>query len=855
MHEDLRQAVQHFLETTFTEEAVDDLILVEVEWPGYEPPLMEKAEAIRFQGQDWPVVYTNSELIARRTLCEAPNARIVLLIPRHDSFPLPADLQARAYEGTIYPLGTSYLLYARTNRDWPAEVNYQEWEETVWQRFDTLVREAAKGSIKWGLSRDDLERLLVKIAFGLEVDAKEVQVLLSDLVAAQRSGSDSPTDLEMSLLEGQLRQVDADHAAILAWSAAEPGRAEQVVRTGIMLAAERAAGYSPNWGNLGGLRTQLVGRRRRSDAEAMDLLVELATGALEHLHHETRKRIVRDAEQSLIEVLPEDAFNQWFPQMLKRETLRVAHELALGNPVGSEKVANLRQHLFASSVEERLQALEVMAALSRGWQAQREAIGEATETWPVSEWARWYAREGSRLDLAALKLTQYQQRGADIAEDIERLLQGYWRWRQGCNETFARAYLQDYEAALHNREEGVFGTHRILEWVVRPQRQEGKRVLLIVVDGMSYPHFCHLLQQWQGQSRPIYARESFIALSLLPSITSVSRKALFLNQLPSDPLDDESTYQEKASLSEEKALATAFSRDSIKYYYKGNLKTGQDLRNDLEFSIHQIITVIYNTIDDDLSSTTTTVRLHQLEEMGSLARVVETALERGWTVVITADHGHTWYRSDELKLGLIRTNAAPRYLPVSGTEQVTFDAIVTKDPHILRLQAGEAGRPEALAFLTATGSFFGRHSRRGFHGGASLEEVVVPCAILTFDPPAKGAEIRDSAGITERPGPIETSPEQRGVLLKLRDGRVIDLELPFTVDTREARILQALAWHGEASEAELKKAVGTRRVSGLLAGLRDRLAAAGPEYEYIEHVGTGASGASYRFRTELLPSD
>lgn len=855
MHEDLRQAVHHFLDTTFTEEAVDDLILVEVEWPGYEPPLMEKAEAIRFQGQDWPVVYTNSELIARRTLCEAANGRIVLLMPHHDSFPLPADFQARAYQGTVYPLGISYLLYARTERNWPTEVNYQEWEETVRQRFEALVREAGRSSMKWGLNRDDLERLLVKIAFGLEVNSKEAPVLLSDLVAAQRSAGDSPTDLEMSLLEGQLREVDAEHATILAWAATEPGRAEQIVRTGIMLAAERAAGYSPNWGNLGSLRAQLIGRGRRSDAEAMDLVVELATSALEHLHHETRKRIVREAEQSLIEVLPEDAFNQWFPQMLERETLRVARELASGDPAGPEKVATLRQHLFASSFDERLKALEVMAALATGWRKQREEISDTTESWSVSDWARWYAREGGWLDLAALKLTQYQQRGADIAEQIEQLLEAYWRWRQSCNEAFARTYLENYEAALHDREEGVFGTHRILEWVVRPQRQEDKRVLLVVVDGMSYPHFCHLLQQWQEHSRPVYARESFIALSLLPSITSVSRKALFLNQLPSDPLDDESTYQEKASLSEEKALAAAFSRDSVKYYYKGNLGTGQDLRNDLEFSVHQIITVIYNTIDDDLSSTTTTVRLHQLEEMGSLARVVETALERGWTVVITADHGHTWYRSDELKLGLIRTNAAPRYLPVSGTEQVTFDAVVTKDSHILRLQAGEAGSPEALAFLTATGSFFGRHSRRGFHGGASLEEVVVPCAILTFDAPTRGAVIRDSASIAERPGPVESSPEQRGVLLKLRDGRVIDLELPFTADTREARILQALAWHGEASEAELKKAVGTRRVSGLLAALRDRLAAAGPEYEYIEHVGTGASGASYRFRTELLPSD
>jgi len=76
------------------------------------------------------------------------------------------------------------------------------------------------------------------------------------------------------------------------------------------------------------------------------------------------------------------------------------------------------------------------------------------------------------------------------------------------------------------------------------------------------------------------------------------------------------------------------------------------------------------------------------------------------------------------------------------------------------------------------------------------------------------------------------------------------LDLPFTLSPREVRLLQALARMGEASEVELKQALGTRRIAGPLAALRDKLAVEG--LDYIEYKGTGPEGAIYRFRIEML---
>jgi hypothetical protein len=156
-----------------------------------------------------------------------------------------------------------------------------------------------------------------------------------------------------------------------------------------------------------------------------------------------------------------------------------------------------------------------------------------------------------------------------------------------------------------------------------------------------------------------------------------------------------------------------------------------------------------------------------------------------------------------------------------------------------------------MALLTGVGTYFGQVPRRGRHGGAGLEEVVIPCAFLTHEAPAAKRDRKTAAKDEEDAERAAAADyDLSGVILTLADGRLINLDLPFTLSPREVRLLQALARLGRASEAELKQALGTRRIAGPLAALRDRLAAAGRDY--IEQEGAGAGGAVYRFRAELL---
>jgi hypothetical protein len=211
--------------------------------------------------------------------------------------------------------------------------------------------------------------------------------------------------------------------------------------------------------------------------------------------------------------------------------------------------------------------------------------------------------------------------------------------------------------------------------------------------------------------------------------------------------------------------------------------------------------------------------------------------------LMTADHGHTWHRDKNLRRGPIKSGGGERFAPVGSDGGLPRDAVVTSDPNIVRVQEGRN-----VALLTATGTYFGHIPRRGYHGGASLEEVVVPCAFLTSEAPPD--EVRGEATAEAEARRTAEGYDLSGLVLTLPDNQVIRLELPFTLSPLEARLLQTLARMDEVSEAELRKILKTRRVAGPLAALRDRLAAAG--LDYIEDKGAGPEGSVYRFRRELL---
>jgi len=842
MDDTLKTALEQYLGRIT--DPVAGLLAVEVDWGAHTPPITDEVASITFQGATWGTVLTDSELVLRRALCRAPGGRVIWLLTESRQTRIPADIRARLHGKTVHRLGLRARLHAVTGRDWPPEVDHVEWRPTIERRLDYLVRHAGQpGALNWAVSHNDLEALLLRAAFGVELEGKAAPQVLADLAAFQPLGAPRPGALELAILESHLRVDLPEEADTLAWAAAEPGRAESLVRTGLMMAAERDAHLAPNWGNLNALRARLVSARQRPEAEAMADVMALAVAALPLLPKAQMSGIVEAAEGDLTGVLPVGSYVRWFPTTLTGEIDRLAKRLAEGHLPSPDRIAELRSHLFAGEQTERINALEKMIALLDGRRQQAEAVAglKSAPGAGVSAWADWYGQHGSLLDLTALELMREPGQGAELKTATAQVLKDHWTWRSGLNRAFAEHYLAGYEAALHDRD-GAFGTHHVLRWAVRPLLEAGRRVLLVVVDGMSYPDFWHLAGQWAKPKKPAYPAQLHHALALLPSVTSISRRAIFLDKLPTDRLDDEETYDQKARAGEVEALTQALRGQAVRLYNKSNLDPEQ-LLDDLQARALNCIGLIINGIDEDLKSSATTIRLPDLRDLEPLDRAVQTALDADWAVLITADHGHTWHRDKKLRRGPQVPGGGERFAPLTPGGIVPEDAASTADPNIVRVQDGQK-----VALLTASGAYFGQNPRRGYHGGASLEEVIVPCVLLSRQPqqgmaPAAGAPAQAAAESETR--------GLAGVVLTLSNGSAVSLKLPFSLEPLEARLLQALAHLGEASEDDLRRTLGTRRIAGPLAALRESLAGHG--LDYIEDKGSGPGGAIYRFRDEVLP--
>jgi len=845
----LNSAIEYLRDQTG--DVTAELLLIEVDWGEQTPPVTDETTEVEFQGVPWRLVFSDSELVQRRALCGAPGGRLIAVYPRKAGARLPADFQGRAHGNRPVRLGLRYRLAAMTERTWPAEVDYDEWQPAVARYFDALVRAAGHARTLWAISVQELQQMLLEAAFETKIEEGKGAQLLAQLVALQRKTASPPGQLELSLLRAQLRAqqlgLAPSAADILSWVAEVPGRADDVVRGGLEMAAEQSAGLDPNWGNLNQLRALLINQRQFPENEARAGVIEIATKALPHVRLALRKQIIQDAEKDLQDVLPPGSYNLWFPSLLKQEIQRLAARLAVGDQKVVGGLVSLREHLYADQYRDQLDALDDMARLTGEWQ-NATAVGTFDT---VRDWATWYSEVGGKIDLTALKLIRQAERETSLREPVETLLKAYWGWRSTLNLSFAKTYLAQYEGALHDRASGIFGTHRIINWVVQPLLKNHRRVLLIVTDGMAYPDFWHLTEQLAQASAPVYPGTGgpIAALALLPSVTSVSRRGLFLSDLPTDRLDDEETYNEKARTSESQALARALKDYQVRLYNKSALDLGlQQLLQDLDDRLVNLVAVILNAIDDQVKSPAGSVLLPTLDDLVYLKSIVSRALQAEWQVVLTADHGHTWHLGKEKRRGETLTGGGERFNPFVSTNSVPQDGLTTEDPLIVR-------NPETqkLVMLTATGTYYGQNPHRGYHGGVSLEEVVIPCVFLTDQPaatlrPSAAPQARVKAE-TEASEPAQEAP---GIVLTDPDGRLRRVELPITLSSLEIRFLQALARLGEASEAQLKQALATRRVEGPLAGLREKLASVG--LDYIEQVqAAGPEGAVYRLRWELLP--
>jgi len=283
--------------------------------------------------------------------------------------------------------------------------------------------------------------------------------------------------------------------------------------------------------------------------------------------------------------------------------------------------------------------------------------------------------------------------------------------------------------------------HHVPRWLARRLRSTvDSRCALLVLDGLAFEQWS-VLRGTLHRQRPELVFDERAVFAWVPTITSVSRQAIFAGLLP--------RYFPRSigGTAAEPALWTRFWMDQglLKRAagYAKRLGTGdlQAVAELVERPGLRVIGLVVDTVDlllhgAVLGSGGLQAQVRHWAEQGFMARLLDLLLDAGFAVYLTSDHGN-------VEAAGIGRPAEGVLAAVRGERSRIFPTESLRDSLHGRFPAAIAWPPLGLPpdfyplLAPARGAFVGAGETVVSHGGISLEELIVPLV-----------QIRRSAGTT-----------------------------------------------------------------------------------------------------------
>lgn len=407
-----------------------------------------------------------------------------------------------------------------------------------------------------------------------------------------------------------------------------------------------------------------------------------------------------------------------------------AYTRALGRIVDTEAGRTLN----GQDLQNCETALERLAAHQRANDSTHHDSTEAAQAsmrlirWlalPQPEWntlasaAARYRAEVAWVD-RALNIVWTGSNDAAFSTKLELLAQRVHSIRARLDTRFAKL-LADATSATPS----VRGIERIIADTVVPIARK-KPVSLIVVDGMGVTSATCVLDSIEARMpalSPLRAdHQQPMALAVMPSLTTHSRTSLFAGHIASGGQAEElAGFSQqmhsnglKGRLFHKKELESSTAGARISGAVESAVKNTDDVN---------VFACVLNSIDDALAKADPMGTNWDLNNVAHLSSILTESHRAGRTIILISDHGHIVDRRIGDKRGVERSTSARSRGTVPGAG----------DGEILVSGERVAGGSAVLAVDEAL-----RYRARaaGYHGGASLAEMIIPIVVLDSDPSA-----------------------------------------------------------------------------------------------------------------------
>ena len=328
------------------------------------------------------------------------------------------------------------------------------------------------------------------------------------------------------------------------------------------------------------------------------------------------------------------------------------------------------------------------------------------------------------------------------------------------NQQFGRFIEQNYTQWFQDNDAPIL-SHTLFKTKIVKHLSKEQPTLLVVIDNLRY-------DQWKTIEKTINTHykttENSMYYSILPTATQYARNALFSGLMPKEmerlfpEYWKNDTDEGGKNLHEDKFLDEQLKRLNINHltheYIKiTNLKTGKKLADNFKTKIKNDLTVLVYNFVDMLSHSKTEMEV--VKELASddkgyrsltnswfknspLLDIIKQAQELKFKLIVTTDHGTINVKNPSKVVGDRETSLNLRYKTGRSLSYNDKDVLAIKDPKIVGLPSISmnssfifAKENSFFAYPNNYNHYVSYYRNSYQHGGISLEEVLIPFAVLT----------------------------------------------------------------------------------------------------------------------------
>ncbi|MFT0155658.1 response regulator [Tenacibaculum ascidiaceicola] len=325
------------------------------------------------------------------------------------------------------------------------------------------------------------------------------------------------------------------------------------------------------------------------------------------------------------------------------------------------------------------------------------------------------------------------------------------------NSQFFKFIKKNYQNWLTGDDKPTF-SHTLFKDYIVPNLSKNQGVLWVVIDNLRYDQY-RVLEPFINNY--FKKEEEYSYYSILPTATQYARNAIFSGLMPSEMEKRHPNYWKNDIDEGGKNLFEAdFLEEQIKrlglnitheYYKIVSLKSGKDLADNYNGTRQNDLTaVVYNFVDmlshaktemevikelagDDKAYRSLTVSWFK---NSPLYDIIQKAQKLGQKLIITTDHGTINCKHPTKVIGDKNISSNLRYKTGRSLSYEDKDVYAVKNPKDIFLPSIAINSPfiftkEDLFFAYPNNyNHFVKYYKNTYqHGGISLEEMIIPCAV------------------------------------------------------------------------------------------------------------------------------